>query len=622
MGLLDMLANPQTAGVLGLAQGLLGASGPSRMPVSVGQGLGAGMGGMQEGVRNAYQLQQANMQNALMRARMPFILGALNGQSQGAQEQPAQPQQPVGVLSPDAFMSSGQVNLGDSSGGNPAAPIQSSPAEASVQTTPAGSQGMSMFGMNPTQLYKTGQAYMMTGDPGMVEVGKSMVTAALEAAKPTDATRMAVAAGVDPAAANLAAMKKSNYIAPTPLRSPFYVDPQSGQVQGVDPALLSRGYRGMYQGEAAGKADYTLTDVWDPARRQMVKVPVSAAVESSGATTPGERAIVQAESGGNSGAVSPKGAVGAWQVMPNTNKNPGFGVAPAADNSRAEMDRVGKDYYNAMVQRYSDPTLGAIAYNMGPGATDKWLASGAKWNALPQETRNYVGQVATGTALNQRGGQASGGAPMAASAPMGMEKGVEAQQSELSKKWTDLNAQNQQAQTTTSYLQNIKQLAQKAATGPQSDKLQYANGLLALVGNERATDATTANNLLDKYSNQIVSRLGTGGLGTDAARSILQSAYPNAHMTAAAINEAADNLIGANEMIKAKARLLSSHAANRDPVAYQNAEVAFDQNADPRLWQYKAIAGTPQGKTFLQGVLKQDPQFLQRAEALHGMGAY
>jgi len=202
-------------------------------------------------------------------------------------------------------------------------------------------------------------------------------------------------------------------------------------------------------------------------------------------------------------------------------------------------------------------------------------------------------------------------------------QGLVQQLASLDKNWTALSDQNRTAQVTNSYLQQIKDLAKTAAVGPEADKRDFVNGLLSIAGvSDRATDKVTANDLLDKYSNQIVARLGQGGMGTDAARAILQSAYPGAHMNQGAINEAVDNLVGSNEMIKAKTSLLSPYAAKRDPIGYQNNEVIFDQNADPRLWQYKAIAGTPQGKIFLQNVLKQDPQFLQKAQALHKIGAF
>ena len=90
---------------------------------------------------------------------------------------------------------------------------------------------------------------------------------------------------------------------------------------------------------------------------------------------------------------SPKGAQGEMQVMPATQRSPGFGITPAKDRSPEEIARVGTDYLATMKKRYGDETLAAIAYNMGPGATDKWLAAGADFSKLPAETQGYVQKV-------------------------------------------------------------------------------------------------------------------------------------------------------------------------------------------------------------------------------------
>ena len=90
---------------------------------------------------------------------------------------------------------------------------------------------------------------------------------------------------------------------------------------------------------------------------------------------------------------SPKGAQGAMQVMPGTQIDPGFGVAPAKDNSDAERSRVGRDYLQAMIQHYAgDPAKAWAAYNWGPGNVDAAIKEhGAGWlNHAPEETRTYV----------------------------------------------------------------------------------------------------------------------------------------------------------------------------------------------------------------------------------------
>ena len=89
---------------------------------------------------------------------------------------------------------------------------------------------------------------------------------------------------------------------------------------------------------------------------------------------------------------SPKGARGRMQVMPGTQRDPGFGVKPAANDSPAELARVGEEYLAAMMRRYgNDPAKAWAAYNAGPGAVDKALAKGGDWlSALPGETQAYV----------------------------------------------------------------------------------------------------------------------------------------------------------------------------------------------------------------------------------------
>jgi hypothetical protein len=101
---------------------------------------------------------------------------------------------------------------------------------------------------------------------------------------------------------------------------------------------------------------------------------------------------------------SPKGAQGEMQVMPGTQRDPGFGIRPAQDNSPDEMARVGRDYLKAMQARYKDSKLAAIAYNWGPGNTDKWLMAGADPSKLPAETRNYIQGLAGGGIVGLAGG--------------------------------------------------------------------------------------------------------------------------------------------------------------------------------------------------------------------------
>lgn len=110
-------------------------------------------------------------------------------------------------------------------------------------------------------------------------------------------------------------------------------------------------------------------------------------------------AVIQQESGGDPNAVSPKGARGLMQLMPGTSRDPGFGVEPLRNDSPEENVRLGRDYLNAMLERYQgNEQLALAAYNAGPGRVDQALqqAGGDPQRAiamLPAETRNYVPSV-------------------------------------------------------------------------------------------------------------------------------------------------------------------------------------------------------------------------------------
>lgn len=107
-----------------------------------------------------------------------------------------------------------------------------------------------------------------------------------------------------------------------------------------------------------------------------------------------DRITVQSESAGNPNAVSPKGAMGLWQVMPDTARDPGFGIRPW-NGTPQDLNRVGAEYRRKMEKRYGGnlPKMWA-AYNWGPGNLDKALRTyGENWlNHAPAETRAYVAQ--------------------------------------------------------------------------------------------------------------------------------------------------------------------------------------------------------------------------------------
>ena len=77
--------------------------------------------------------------------------------------------------------------------------------------------------------------------------------------------------------------------------------------------------------------------------------------------------------------VSPAGARYRMQVMPATARDPGFGIRPAADDSPAEYNRVGRELLGKLIGKYDGDVRKALAaYNWGSGNVDKIVAQAAK----------------------------------------------------------------------------------------------------------------------------------------------------------------------------------------------------------------------------------------------------
>jgi hypothetical protein len=89
--------------------------------------------------------------------------------------------------------------------------------------------------------------------------------------------------------------------------------------------------------------------------------------------------VIQAESGGDPLAVSPKGARGLMQLMPDTAKEMAQELGIPYSEERLTADpqynmALGTAYLNKMLGRYGgNKTLALAAYNAGPGSVDGWL---------------------------------------------------------------------------------------------------------------------------------------------------------------------------------------------------------------------------------------------------------
>lgn len=190
-----------------------------------------------------------------------------------------------------------------------------------------------------------------------------------------------------------------------------------GQAHGQSPEEIEANW-GRWREQAANRA----SEAWyNPIYQQMMGPEGKIEVTNTPQEAQLFSSIIWQESGGNQfgkdGAplVSPKGAVGAAQVMESTGPEAASLAGLSWDRDKWLNDprynvQLGKAYFGAQLKKYdNNPVLAVAAYNAGPGAVDGWIkqfgdprdgtVSNAQFAAaIPyEETRNYVAKV-TGSA--------------------------------------------------------------------------------------------------------------------------------------------------------------------------------------------------------------------------------
>lgn len=143
----------------------------------------------------------------------------------------------------------------------------------------------------------------------------------------------------------------------------------------------------------------------------MLTIPqmIIAAAQQQGVAPALALEVAQVESGMNQSAVSPKGAIGIFQLEPKTAADLGVDPRDSAQNIQG-----GVTYLRQLMGQFGDPIAALAAYDWGPGNVRQAMADYPpgfsisipgqatipEWLAhAPAETRNYVrtilGNVAT-----------------------------------------------------------------------------------------------------------------------------------------------------------------------------------------------------------------------------------
>jgi hypothetical protein len=611
-GMMGMLANPQTAGMLGMSQGLLNASGPSRIPVTMGQAMGAGLGGMQQDVGNAYQLQRQMM----MMQAMNNALGG--GQQPGGQQAPAPQVAPAPAVA-------GGANSGPMSGlmagmGSMAPTPQSaaSSAQGAYPAAPSASANDPVIpgtGMTASQMMQKGQAWNLispgSGTPYIEAAFK--YNPAIAASMPTDITKMGVQGGMTAQqiqAANLAGLNKAN--APVSLRSPIYWDPTTGTAQAVPASVLQAGYGAQYGAQEGAKAANQNEQVWDPTANNgqggmvfQTRAQINAA--ATGAPTSEANASVPAGIRNNNfGNI--KGANGQFA----TYDTPQAGVNAADQLLSTYGSRYGINTLAGIANRWSpkgegnnDPAAKAatMAAASGVGVNDPInLADPAtRSRILPAlfdtETPGWRTAIGGGQPAPQRAG------PTAAQPPMGAQTAANASQGAPSEQmktaYGSLSTADANYQQSREALNEMLNLAGNKGV---------AGGALGLLPESVATrispDAATYQKAHATYVALQGKALGSGG--TDASRATLDEAVPTYDKPQPAMVTGLTNQLNNLDQSHLKTQFLTPIYQQGNEKAFTQQSAAFDQNIKPTMMPILQLQGDAQ-RAAVQSAIKANP---------------
>src|SRR5271165_367722 len=169
-----------------------------------------------------------------------------------------------------------------------------------------------------------------------------------------------------------------------------------GGVLPRSPELLVRNFDQKYRPDLSPSVGAVMK------RLDQLRPTVSRILESEG--VPQEIvSVVVVESGGRTTALSPKGALGLWQLMPDTARRYGLVVTPSRDERLGveRSTRAAARYLRDLYQQFDSWPLALAAYNTGEKRVQRAVErSGysdfiqlSSLRLLTQETRNYVPAV-------------------------------------------------------------------------------------------------------------------------------------------------------------------------------------------------------------------------------------
>lgn len=194
--------------------------------------------------------------------------------------------------------------------------------------------------------------------------------------------------------------------------------------------------------------------------------------------------------------------------------------------------------------------------------------------------------------------------------------------------YNEITQKGTQATKLKALTQDIQSLAGEVQTGQYSKAFADKWSALKQTFGFRPDDnsADTKRQILTKMAAQLKAQ-SESGASTDAARAGIEASLPDPeHMGPAAVQQAARYVGSLTDIDAARARLAQQHrqVAGGQSTGLRQADSAFMQNADPRVFEYQSIPAGQERQNYLKQHFKSKEEvqaFLDKQKALRSYGA-
>jgi hypothetical protein len=438
---------------------------------------------------------------------------------------------------------------------------------------------------------------------------------------PTDATRMALAAHMDPVAANAGALFKNNFVAPVTgtgiFRDPRTMQPiannpelpagsnplfdASGNVVAAQPV---QGAQGVMQGNAAataaGGAQFKPVQVYDPTTHSMV-YSNEAAVTNPTAPAPVRN--------NNPGAMMPGGKLAQYPDMQTGLK--------ALDDNLASYGKQGVNTLSGVISKWAPPNendtqayIKDVSQRLGISPNQKIDLS----NPLVRQS------LSTAISLHENGpqgvfggGASQGGA--AATPPLGATSNANASQQAsadtMKASYEKLQGISSSANGALDALQKMQELAAR------KNPVLTAGALGTMVAPTISPDAAEYEKQRANVIQLLAGQNGTNG--SDKGRELTGESVPDYGKPNKAIQDGLQTQINQLRAQQLKASLLTPVYQSGDSKKYTTLENQFDQAIKPSMMPILSLSGDAQ-RAAVQSAIKSNPALRSNFEWAYNNG--